>query len=138
MPINAHSDDTSYPVIVIVDDDVDLREALQEILEFSGYVVFAAASAQEGLRLLRYLEEPPSLIISDIRMSDVDGYQFRQQVFSDERLRNVPVVFLTARNKIQEEARRGSLDSDGYMIKPFAVEDLLATVRRILVAGSGH
>jgi DNA-binding response OmpR family regulator len=125
-------------VILIVDDDIDLREALQEILEFTGYVVFTAANAQDGIIILRHLETPPSLIISDVRMSDVDGYEFRQAVHSDERWRSVPFVFLTARSRIQDEARRRGLDADGYMVKPFVVEDLLATVRQILVAHSAH
>jgi CheY-like chemotaxis protein len=129
---------TDYPVIMVVDDDTDLREALKDIFEFSGYVVFTAATGFEGLHLLRCLESVPSLIISDVRMADMDGYQFRQAVYADSNWREIPFVFLSARNPFQDESRQRGLQVQGFMTKPFAVEDLLATVSRILHAGASY
>ena len=134
MPVH----NTNYPVILVVDDDYDLREALTDIFEFSGYVVFSAATGYEGLRMLRCLDTSPSLIISDVRMSDMDGYQFCQAVEAEERWRGIPFVFLSARSFMQDEARRRGLQVHGFMAKPFSVEDLLAKVSSILQAGCGY
>ncbi len=130
--------DTNYPVILVVDDDTDLREALTDIFEFSGYVVFSAATGCEGLHLLRCLDTSPSLIISDVRMADMDGYQFCQSVYAEERWRGIPFVFLSARSFMQDEAKRRGLHVQGFMSKPFSVEDLLAKVNSILHAGYGY
>ena len=129
---------SDYPVILVVDDDTDLREALKDIFEFSGYVVFTAATGYEGLRLLRQLECAPSLIISDVRMADMDGYQFRQAVCADDIWREIPFVFLSARSWLNDDPQRRGLGVQGYMTKPFAVEDLLATVSRILHTGASY
>ena len=120
----------SYPPILIVDDDPVLRKALQEIFEFSGYAVITAANAREGLEILRNAYEPPELIISDMVMPGMDGLQFLQAVYLEERWRDIPFIFLSGKpNRTLEEA---NLKRVRYLPKPFPIEDLLTEVRGIL------
>ena len=120
----------TYPPILIVDDDPVLRKALQEIFEFSGYAVITAANAREGLEILRNAYEPPELIISDMVMPGMDGFQFLQAVYLEEKWRDIPFIFLSGKpNRTLEEA---NLKRVRYLPKPFPIEDLLTEVRGIL------
>lgn len=120
----------SYPPILIVDDDPVLRKALQEIFEFSGYAVMAAANAREGLEILRNAYDPPELIISDMVMPDMDGFQFLQAVYLEENWRDIPFIFLSGKPKRNLEG--ANLKRVRYLPKPFPIEDLLTEVQGML------
>ena len=81
--------------VLLVDDEPGLREAVQAYLEDSGFAVDVAGNAQEGWQLLQ--QRLPDLVISDVMMPQVDGYQFLKQMREDARFKTLPVVFLTAR-----------------------------------------
>jgi CheY-like chemotaxis protein len=120
----------SYPLVLIVDDDPVLRKALHEIFEFSGYAVMVAANAREGLEILRNAYEPPEVIISDMVMPEMDGFQFLQAVYLEEKWREIPFIFLSGKPKRSLEGANPRRVR--YLPKPFPIEDLLTEVQGLL------
>lgn len=119
-------------LILVVDDDDALREGLRELLEFSGYVVFTAAGGREGLQVLRQVK--PDLIVTDVLMRDMDGFEFYQAVYAEEKWRDIPFLFLSAKNRFRDEAQQQGIRSYSYVPKPFVVDELLGTVRRLVAS----
>lgn len=116
--------------ILLVDDEPGLREAVQAYLEDSGFNVNAASSANEGWDILQsYL---PDLVITDIMMPQVDGYQFLQKLREDPRFKALPVVFLTAKGMTTDRIQGYQAGCDAYLSKPFDPEELVAIVENLL------
>ena len=95
--------------IVVVDDEDDIREAVQVVLEAEGYRTAAAANGQEALELLRRSEHPPCLILLDLMMPVMDGWEFLKEIGEEPRLLSVPVAIMSAHPSIRvafENARR--------------------------------
>jgi CheY-like chemotaxis protein len=95
--------------IVVVDDEDDIREAVQIVLEAEGYRTSAAANGQEALELLRRSEHPPCLILLDLMMPVMDGWEFLKEIGEEPRLLSVPVAIMSAHPSIRvafENARR--------------------------------
>jgi CheY-like chemotaxis protein len=132
MPLKSFKPQGHFPLILIVDDDPSLRLALKDIFEFSGYAVMTAGSAREGLQALRAAGEKPDLIISDVLMSEMDGYQFYQAVYAEEQWRDIPFVFLSAKSRLRDDVEKMGLKVNMYLSKPFMVEDLLKAVARLV------
>ncbi|MBD2101574.1 response regulator transcription factor [Leptolyngbya sp. FACHB-261] len=116
--------------ILLVDDEPGLREAVQAYLEDSGFSVATASNAKEGLQLLE--QSPPDLVISDIMMPQVDGYQFLRQVRDIPRFRSLPFVFLTARGMTSDRIQGYQAGCDDYLSKPFDPDELVAIVENRL------
>lgn len=114
-------------LILVVEDNLALLEGIQDLLEVSGYRVMIAESAEQALSLLG--ESQPDLIISDIMMPGMDGYQLYEEVRKRNELVDVPFVFLTARGDKSDIRRGKELGADDYITKPFEEEDLLVVVR---------
>ncbi|MEM6426812.1 MAG: response regulator transcription factor [Cyanobacteria bacterium P01_H01_bin.119] len=126
--------------VLLVDDEPGLREAVQAYLEDSGFTVRAASNATEGWEMLQ--QSTPDVLISDIMMPQVDGYQFLAQVREDPRFKTLPVVFLTARGMTSDRIQGYNAGVDSYLPKPFDPEELVAIVsnltqRRAETAASG-
>jgi DNA-binding NarL/FixJ family response regulator len=116
--------------VLLVDDEPGLLEAVQAYLEDSGLEVNVASNAQEGWEKLE--QSPPDLVISDIMMPQVDGYQFLQQIREDPRYKTLPVVFLTARGMTGDRIAGYQAGIDAYISKPFDPEELVAVVNNLL------
>ncbi len=116
--------------ILLVDDEPGLREAVQAYLEDSGFTVSTASNAKEGLQRLE--QQPPDLVISDIMMPQVDGYQFLRQVRENPRFRALPFVFLTARGMTSDRIQGYQAGCDDYISKPFDPDELVAIVENRL------
>ncbi|MGL5511152.1 MAG: response regulator transcription factor [Microcoleaceae cyanobacterium] len=116
--------------ILVVDDDFGTRLSLIDYLEIAGYTVVAAANGQEALLLVS--EYQPHLIITDISMPQMDGYELVKQVRRRPEFRLVPVIFLTARNSKEERIRGYQLGADNYLPKPFELDELGAIARTLL------
>ncbi|NEP15523.1 MAG: response regulator transcription factor [Leptolyngbya sp. SIO4C1] len=116
--------------VLLVDDEPGLREAVQAYLEDSGFEVQVASNATEGWELLQ--QRPPDVLISDIMMPQVDGYQFLQQVRDDARYKSLPVVFLTARGMTSDRIQGYQAGCDAYLPKPFDPEELVAIVSNLI------
>ncbi|MGB3495903.1 MAG: response regulator transcription factor, partial [Elainellaceae cyanobacterium] len=107
-----------------------LREAVQAYLEDSGFTVHVANNATQGLELMQQVS--PDLLISDIMMPQVDGYQFLKQVREDARFQSLPVVFLTARGMTSDRIQGYQAGCDAYLPKPFDPDELVAIVQGLL------
>jgi DNA-binding NarL/FixJ family response regulator len=116
--------------LLLVDDEPGLREAVQAYLEDSGYTVRAASNAREAWELLQ--QQLPDLVISDIMMPQVDGYQFLKQMREDERFKATPVIFLTARGMKADRISGYQAGCDAYIPKPFDPDELIAIVENVL------
>lgn len=110
--------------ILLVEDDGDLREAMLDTLEDAGYTVFSAPNGQEALSWLREAEHLPSLILLDLMMPVMDGWQFREAQRADPRVSNVPVVVLSAMGS------QPAIDATDYLRKPPKAQPLIALVTR--------
>jgi CheY-like chemotaxis protein len=110
-------------VVLVVEDDAIVRGAMQLVLEWEGYRVACAADGREALD---YLEEsgPPSLILLDLMMPVVDGWQFRREQQSNPAVADVPVVIVSALDASDAPP------AAGHVRKPFQPEELLEVVRR--------
>lgn len=116
--------------LLLVDDEPGLREAVQAYLEDSGFGVDVASNAREGLDLAR--QKLPDLIITDIMMPQVDGYQFLKQLREDPQFKALPVVFLTARGMTSDRIQGYNAGCDAYLSKPFDPDELVAIVKNLL------
>jgi CheY-like chemotaxis protein len=115
--------------ILIVEDDAGTREALSMILSAQGFTVVGAANGQEALGLLRG-DVRPDLILLDLMMPIMDGWQFRREQVKDPALALIPVVVLSADGNVRQKA--ASLHSADYLQKPVDPENLLEVIRRQL------
>lgn len=111
--------------ILVVDDDLDIRETLLELLEVEGYSARGAANGQEALDRLR--QARASVILLDLMMPVMDGFEFRKQQLDDPVLRDIPVIVVSAGGNCERSARE--LGAHGCVKKPLDVSKLLDSIR---------
>ncbi|MCT7970557.1 response regulator transcription factor [Laspinema olomoucense] len=116
--------------ILIVDDDPAIRLSICHYLEQCGYSAIAAQNGQEGL--LKVDEFQPHLLVTDIIMPEMDGYELVKRVRKKPALRLLPVIFLTARTSTPERILGYKLGCDLYLPKPFDLDELGAVIRNLL------
>ncbi|MBC5795896.1 response regulator transcription factor [Sphaerospermopsis sp. LEGE 00249] len=116
--------------LLLVDDEPGLREAVKDYLQESGFSVQVASNAREGWELMQ--QNTPDLVISDIMMPQVDGYQFLKQLREDPRFQALPVVFLTAKGMTGDRIQGYQAGVDAYLPKPFDPDELIAIVENLL------
>ncbi|MCY7394067.1 MAG: response regulator transcription factor [Leptolyngbyaceae cyanobacterium CAN_BIN12] len=116
--------------ILVADDDLGTRLAIGDYLEVTGYSVLRAENGQEALKMVEKFQ--PHLIVTDVTMPRMDGYEFVRQVRQQPAFRLLPVVFLTARIETHERIRGYQLGCDVYLPKPFELKELGAVVRHLL------
>lgn len=112
--------------ILIVDDTPANLELLSSMLKQSGYKVRAALNGNLALQAAR--NEPPDLILLDITMPDMDGYEVCRQLKDDEKLRDIPVIFISALNETLDKLKAFSTGGVDYITKPFQFEEVRARV----------
>ncbi|WP_437490220.1 response regulator [Sorangium sp. So ce1014] len=112
--------------ILIVDDDAAIRRTLSELLEDEGYGVASVANGREALEYLRDDPSSISLVLLDLMMPVMDGFQFRAEQKSDPMLASMPIVVMTARGGTD----RAGIDADAVISKPFDVLKLMDTIER--------
>ena len=117
------------PLILVIDDYQDILDNLKMILEFNNFNVITSKNSKEAIKILSSIENPPNLIISDIMMPEMDGYELFKQITSQIKWNHIPFIFLSAKSS-PEEIRFGKmLGIDDYLTKPFNEEDLLAIIK---------
>lgn len=116
--------------ILVVDDDPGIRLAISDYLELSGYSPIAAHNGQEALALVEQYR--PQLMVTDVIMPQMDGYELVRRIRRKPSLRLLPVIFLTARDRTEERILGYQLGCDIYLAKPFELEELGAVVRNLL------
>jgi two-component system response regulator MprA len=119
----------SQQTLLVVDDDRDIREALQDVLEGAGYCVRLAGDGREALETLRTDDWTPDLILLDLMMPRMNGFEFRDVQRKEEPLCSIPVLLASADPALPQAAR--SLGVAGYLRKPLDLDDLLGAVSRL-------
>ncbi|WP_127587941.1 response regulator transcription factor [Paenibacillus koleovorans] len=114
--------------IIVIDDDAKITSMLKRSLAFEGYAVATASNGQEGLKIL--LQEEPNLVVLDVMMPVIDGWEVCRRI--RESGSEVPILMLTAKDEIADRVKGLDLGADDYLVKPFALEELLARVRSLL------
>jgi DNA-binding NarL/FixJ family response regulator len=116
--------------LLVVDDDPGLLLAVSDTLRAEGYEVATARRGSDAM--VRVAEVLPDLIISDIRMPGMDGYQLARNLRSSARTRLVPIVFLTAKDETADRIEGFRTGVDAYITKPFEPDELTAVIAAIL------
>jgi CheY-like chemotaxis protein len=120
--------------ILIVDDDVDVRESIGDALEDEGFHVAGAANGKEALELLRNDKLRPELILLDVMMPEMDGWAFRTEQRSDPDIASIPVIVFTAHGSPREVAEK--MQAVGFLKKPLRLVDLLSEIDRLCRASA--
>jgi DNA-binding response OmpR family regulator len=122
------------PKVLVIDDEPAIRLLCRVNLEAEGMDVLEAADGLAGLELAR--AESPDVIVLDVMMPELDGWQVAEELVDDERTRSAPIVFLTGRAELRDRARGLGLGGVEYVTKPFDPSELAVLVRGLL-AGTG-
>lgn len=116
--------------ILIAEDERDIRDLITFTLGFAGYEVVAAANGEEAVTLAR--QEVPDLILMDVRMPRMTGYEACAAMKTDDRLKDIPVIFLSAKGQDSEIQAGLQAGAQEYLLKPFAPDQLTARIQVVL------
>jgi len=116
--------------ILIVDDAVDMVELLKKRLRFEGYDTAKAYDGEEGLK--QVAEYNPDLIILDVMMPKLDGYEVCRRLKSDENTKYIPILMLTAKGEVEDKVKGLDIGANDYLAKPFDYKELSARVRSLV------
>jgi DNA-binding response OmpR family regulator len=120
--------------VLVVDDDELICDLVSETLSFEGYAVASAYSGEQALRTLE--TSRPDLILLDIMMSGIDGFEVCRRVLSNPSTQDIPIIFLTAKGQFEDELHGYEEGAFDYITKPFHPLSLAPTIRETLEAGS--
>ena len=121
---------STQPVVLVADDDPDIRQLVTFRLERAGYEVVEAADGEQALQVCS--EMRPDLAVLDVMMPKLTGYDVTRRIREDEALRAMPVILLTARVQDGDVAQGFEAGADDYIKKPFSPQELRARVQAIL------
>jgi two-component system, cell cycle response regulator DivK len=116
--------------ILIIEDQEDNRRILRDLLQSVGFELFEATTGEEGVRLAETAH--PDLILMDVQMPVLDGYEATRQIKAQTGLRNVPIIVVTSYALSGDDAKAKAAGADAYVAKPFSPRRLLATIREFL------
>lgn len=116
--------------ILVIEDQEDNRTILRDLLGMAGYELIEAADGEEGVRLAQ--QEKPDLILMDIQLPVIDGYEATRRIRGSAGLTSTPIIAVTSYALSGDEAKARAAGCDGYVTKPFSPRDLLAKVRQYL------
>ena len=118
-------------IILVVDDEPDILLTVSQMLEMSGYTVIQAKDGVECINKLNELEAVPDLVLLDIMMPDVSGWDVAAKIKENPSWNEIPIVFLTAKGDVMSMGM-GRLASEDYIVKPFNITDLKERIDKIL------
>lgn len=122
---------TNLKCILCVEDEPEMIDLMRLILGRRGFEVKGATGGIEGLNMIR--QEPPDLILLDLMMPDMDGWEVYQQIKADEKTKNIPVIVVTAKaQSIDKVLGLHIAKVDDYITKPFSPQDLMNSVDKVL------
>jgi chemosensory pili system protein ChpA (sensor histidine kinase/response regulator) len=127
-PASAEAHAPLAPLVLVVDDSITVRRVTQRLLQREGYRVVLAKDGLDALE--RLAEEIPRIVLSDIEMPRMDGFDLVRNIRADARLRHLPVIMITSRIAQKHREHAIQLGVDHYLGKPYSEEDLLALVGR--------
>lgn len=117
--------------ILIIDDDQEIGEMLNSYFEVQGYQVTTSNWGQDGLDAC--LEKIPDIVLLDIRLPDLDGYEIVKRLKNNRRTQSVPIIFLTEKRQREDRLRGLSMQVEDYITKPFDIQELRLRVRNVLM-----
>src|SRR6478735_758652 len=119
-------DSDSQPQILVVEDDPAIRETLVDLLELNHFQVLSATNGEEGLALAR--RHQPDIVLSDVAMPKLDGFEMLAALRADDRTRSIPVIILSA--SIEAERMRQGMDlgAEDYITKPFTEDQIIRSI----------
>jgi chemosensory pili system protein ChpA (sensor histidine kinase/response regulator) len=115
------------PLILVVDDSITVRRVTQRLLQREGYRVSMAADGLQALERLQ--EERPTVVLSDIEMPRMDGFDLARNIRGDVRLSSLPIIMITSRIAEKHREHAKELGVDHYLGKPYAEDELLSLIR---------
>lgn len=118
------------PKILIVEDDLDIAEMLNAYFRVQGYEIFTVNWGEDGVRSSQTVH--PDLVILDIRLPDIDGYEVARRLRSDRRTAEIPIIFLTEKRERADRLEGFEFGADDYITKPFDIQELRLRVRNAL------
>ena len=113
--------------ILVVDDKIENANLLFNILSEFGYEVRQVLSGKQALKIIKY--DPPDLILLDIMMPEINGYEVCQQIKLEEKTKDIPIIFLSALQEINDQVKAFESGGVDYITKPFEVEEVLIRVK---------
>jgi CheY-like chemotaxis protein len=116
--------------LLIVEDDLDVAEMLKAFFQYQGYEVLAANWGEDGLLICQ--SRPVNLVVLDIRLPDIDGFEVARRLRTNRRTRELPIIFLTEQRERTERLRGLALHADDYITKPFDVQELSLRIHNAL------
>ena len=116
--------------ILIVEDQEDNRTILRDVLSTVGYELIEALNGEDGVKLAQ--NERPDLILMDIQLPKMDGYEATQQIKSIAELKTIPIIAVTSYALSGDEVKARAAGCDGYIAKPYSPREVLAKVRKYL------
>ncbi len=116
--------------ILAVDDDVGLLQLMKEMLERQGYIVLTAEDGNKAIELAQ--KELPDLILLDVMMPDVDGFEVCRRLRQDESTAGILITFVTAKGKLRDKEDGFGAGGDDYLVKPFSMRELVLRVNATL------
>ncbi len=126
---------TKLKCILCVEDEPEMIDLMRLILGRQGFEVKGAAGGVEGLRMIR--QEKPDLVLLDLMMPDMDGWEVYQQMKADEKTKDIPVIVVTAKaQSIDRVLGLHIAKVDDYIAKPFSPQDLMNSVEKVLKSKS--
>ncbi len=118
------------PKILVIEDESNIQKLTKANLTASGYQVLVADNGEKGLELAEL--ERPNLILLDLRMPGMSGWDVLMVLKANQKLRRIPVIIMTATVPEAEEYKIRGMRARGYLVKPFDVEELLRQVKQVL------
>ena len=124
--------------ILMIDDDREMVTLGKLILEREGFEVLSAYNGTEGLQTLEKEGSPVDLILLDIMMVGMDGWQVLETIKKDPKHADIPVIMLTARHYLEDESETANYSHmfDEYVVKPFVVRDLMGKINKLIEGDS--
>ena len=132
-PIRSISECYNAPVrprVILIEDEKDIVELVRYNFRKEGFEVSSFTSGRDGLEELR--RNPPDLVLLDIMLPDLDGFEICKRLRAEDRLRSLPVIFLTAKGEELDRILGLEIGADDYVVKPFSPRELVARVKAVL------
>jgi DNA-binding response OmpR family regulator len=118
------------PIILIVEDDLDIADMLNAYFRVQGYEVVTVNWGEDGYRAC--LTHAPDLVILDIRLPDIDGFEVARRLRSNRKTKEIPIIFLTEKRERGDRLKGLELQADDYITKPFDIQELRLRVRNVM------
>jgi DNA-binding response OmpR family regulator len=116
--------------ILVAEDERDIRELVEFALQHNGHEVLTAVDGENAWELI--LSERPDLVLLDVRMPRLDGYELCRRIKGAESLHHIPVAFLSAKGQEAEVQEGRNAGAEAYILKPFSMEELIQVITQLL------